>query len=91
MFITVMDDDKIIISRSSAGIVFTINYIIVCPLLPKYDSDKLLNYQVGRFKIYFDIIYNHINLYLYSDYTEKIINMAFLDVPFSTDGKYLTI
>lgn len=91
IFVTVTDDDKIIISRSSAGIVFTINYIIVYPLLPKYDSDKLLNYQVGRFKIYFDIIYNHINLYLYSDYTEKIINMAFLDVPFSTDGKYLTI
>ena len=64
IFVTVIDDDKVIISRSSAGIVFTINYIIVCPLLPKYDSDKLLNYQVGKFKIYFDIIYNHINLYL---------------------------
>lgn len=90
-FVTATDNDKIIVSRSSTGIVFTINYIIVCPLLPEYDSKKLLNYEVGRFKIYFDIIGNHINLYLYSNYTEKIINMAFLDVPFSTDGKYLTI
>ena len=90
-FVTATDNDKIIVSRSSTGIVFTINYIIVCPLLPEYDSNKLLNYEVGRFKIYFDIIGNHINLYLYSNYTEKIINMAFLDVPFSTDGKYLTI
>lgn len=91
MFITIMDDDKIIVSRSSAGIVFTINYIVIALLFPEYDSSKLLNYEVGRFKIYFDIVDNHINLYLYSDYTEKIINMAFMDVPFSTDGKYLTI
>lgn len=91
MFITVIDNDKIIVSRSSAGIVFTINYIIIAPLFPEYDSSKLLNYEVGRFKIYFDIVDNHINLYLYSDYTNKIINIAFMDVPFSTDGKYLTI
>lgn len=91
MFITVMDDDKIIVSRNSSGIVFTINYIVVAPLFPEYDSNKLLNYQVGRFKIYFDIIDNHINLYIQRDNTGEVINMAFIDVPFSTDGKYLTI
>lgn len=91
MFITVIDNDKIIVSRSSAGIVFTINYIIIASLFPEYDSNKLLNYEVDNFKIYFDIIDNHINLYIYRDNTGKIINMAFIDVPFSTDGKYLTI
>lgn len=91
MFITEVDDDKIIVSRNSTGVVFTINYIAIVPLFPEYDSNKLLNYQVDRFKIYFDIVNNHINLYLYSDTTGNTINMAFLDVPFSTDGKYLII
>lgn len=91
MFITVMDDDKIIVSRNSSGIVFTINYIVVVPLFPEYDSDKLLNYEVDNFKIYFDIIDNHINLYIQKNNIMEVINMAFLDVPFSTDGKYLTI
>ena len=91
MFITVIDNDKIIVSRSSAGIVFTINYIVIASLFPEYDSNKLLNYEVDNFKIYFDIIDNHINLYIYRDNTGKVINMAFIDVPFSTDGKYLTI
>ena len=91
MFITVIDNDKIIVSRSSAGLVFTINYIVIASLFPEYDSNKLLNYEVDNFKIYFDIIDNHINLYIYRDNTGKVINMAFIDVPFSTDGKYLTI